>query len=513
MARNGICTNYGNCSVADAGTPVLRGDSESFECPGCGRPLKDAGAPPQLTPIARRNLLIGGGAVGGVAAVGALWFLLSPHGGANPGKGGGPASVPGGELGDTLLVLSGSNTIGSKLGPALVKAFLEKKQYAGAVIEDGNHEEIDVTVHDGSGHPAHVHVSAHGSGDAFKDLASGKADIGMASRPIKPDEAKSLAALGDLTDETCEHVIGLDGIAIIVNPANPLTQLTLAQLKDIYLGNITDWSALGGRAGTIKLYARKAPSGTLDFFKERVLDKADIVGANSIEDSSELSAAVSKDPNGIGFIGTPYILAAKALAIADGTGTDTRFVMPGYDLVKSEIYPITRRLYLYTPARPPKALVPEFVAFAQSPAGQEIVAAQGFVRYDLELPAPETSHMDYGGLNANAQLFQTFYFRSGDARPDNLSLTRLDGFKASLDALNVDPSRLMLFGFADGRGNPASNMKLSWDRVSGIAAELAQRQVPVSRIQGLGGAYFIVSNATREGAQRNRRVEVWIARN
>ena len=172
----------------------------------------------------------------------------------------------------TILRFHGSNTIGGKLLPALATAFLQQEGYANIRKAPGANEEESFIVGDKNGQTEQIEINAHDSGTAFKSLKEGLCDIGMSSRKIKPAEQQDLMpVLGDVASNAGEHVVALDGIAIIVNPANPVKTLTLTQLADIFSGTIFDWSLVGGRPGFIKIYARDDKSGTYDFFNEAVL--------------------------------------------------------------------------------------------------------------------------------------------------------------------------------------------------------------------------------------------------
>jgi len=219
---------------------------------------------------------------------------------------------------EVILSMHGSNTIGAQLAGALAEAFL-KRQGAQAVstVAGARADEFRVlATMPGDPRPKAIEIQAHGSGTAFPDLAAGKCDIGMASRPIKPEEAASLAKLGDMTSPACEHIVGLDGLAIIVNKSNPVSALTTGQVAGIFTGQIADWRDVGGAAGPIEVLARDDKSGTYDTFKALVLGKGQLVaGAVRLEDSRELSDRVASHPYAIGFIGLPYIRSAKAVAV------------------------------------------------------------------------------------------------------------------------------------------------------------------------------------------------------
>ena len=219
---------------------------------------------------------------------------------------------------ETVLRLQGSNTIGAKLAPALVEEFLKRKGAHKTRREPGvKEEEIRIVGSMGGTRAWAVEIKSHGSGTAYEGLEKSLCDIGMSSRPIKKEESDKLSVLGDMTSYGSEHVIGLDGLAVVVNVANPLTAASKETVARIFSGEITSWKEVGGSDKTVGLYARDDKSGTFDTFKSLVLDKRKLSsGAKRFEDSNQLSSDVANDPDGIGFIGLPYIKSSKALAIA-----------------------------------------------------------------------------------------------------------------------------------------------------------------------------------------------------
>ena len=127
-----------------------------------------------------------------------------------------------------------------------------------------------------------------------------------------------LQELGALDSPANEHVIALDGLAIVVNKANRVEALSIDQIMGIYTGKITDWSQVGGTPGAIALVARNEGSGTTDTFSYLVLNGTPISPrVKRIEDSRELSDTVAKTPNSIGFVGMSYVGNAKALSIRE----------------------------------------------------------------------------------------------------------------------------------------------------------------------------------------------------
>ena len=271
-----------------------------------------------------------------------------------------------------VLRLHGSNTIGKELVPALCEEFLK---YEGATsvqrIPRQREDETDVeaVLPNESAEPLTFEIQAHGSKTAFEDMASGKCDIGMASRQITADESRqcSLAGLGDMFSPACEIVLGLDGIAVFVNKSNPINALTKQQIADIFSGKITDWSQVGGNPGAINLYAGDDKSGTFDTFKSLVLGSRPLsTRALRYENSAKLSDEVAADANGIGFAGMAFVRGSKPLAVSE---TGTGALLPTPFTVAAERYPLSRRLFLYIPENPKNGWTKKFVEFALSELG------------------------------------------------------------------------------------------------------------------------------------------------
>ena len=283
------------------------------------------------------------------------------------------------------LRIHGSNTVGEKLMPALVTAFLEQQGYALVRTEVGEQlveKKVVARVHS-TRQPLAVEIHAHGSTTAFDDLAASTTDLGMSSRRVKSEEVEKLKAqYGDLTDPKQEHVIALDALAIITHPEHPLQQLTIEQVAQIFAGDLSDWSQLGLPAAPITLYARDDKSGTYDTFKELVLKKFDkkISGdARRFESSEELTESVRQDRNGIGFVGVAYAERIKLIGVsADGKKA---FTKPAKHNIGTEGYALSRRLYVYEPANHNNELAREFLAFAVSDAGQRLVEDIGLISY------------------------------------------------------------------------------------------------------------------------------------
>jgi phosphate transport system substrate-binding protein len=413
-----------------------------------------------------------------------------------------------------LVRLHGSNTIGAELAPALAEAFLRRHTPTKTVVHRrAAPDEILVEARDEVAGPIEaIEIAAHGSSTAFEDLRAGRCDIGMSSRRIHDDEKTKLAALGDLASAASEQVIALDGIAVIVNPTNPVSLLTKAQIADVFAGKIRDWSEVGGRNERIFVHTRNDKSGTYDTFKHLVLgERAMAADAKRYESSDELSDAVAADADAVGFIGLPYVRSAKPVMVQDEGSVP---LLPSPMTVSTEDYALARRLYLYVPLGAPLA-AREFVDFAQSEEGQKVVAAAGFVDLRPECD-PRASQCtacgrEYRALVSGAcRLSTNFRFDRGSSQPDTRALRDLQRVSTMMDRPEYATKSILLLGFSDARGGWADNLALSQLRASTVATQLRARRVHVLTARGFGPTMPISDNATEDGRERNRRVEVWL---
>jgi phosphate transport system substrate-binding protein len=415
---------------------------------------------------------------------------------------------------DIILRLSGSNTIGENLAPALAEEFL-KRQGATEVKTLPGDRDDEVFVRGllpGDRTPKVIEIHAHGSALAFEDLAIGQADIGMSSRRIKAEEVAQLASLGDMTSPACEHILGLDGIAVIVSRKNPVRTLAKEQIAQIFQGTIGNWLQVGGSDGAIHLFARDDKSGTYDTFRTLVLGNASLApSAKRLEDSRKLSDAVAQDPNGIGFIGLTYVQETQAVAVYENGAAA---LLPTPFTVATEDYALSRRLFLYTAAQPQSELARRFVDFALSSMGQNIVAEVGFVGQNVSAAAAAASSTavpaDYRRLTTGYdRLSLDFRFREGSSQLDNKAVADLARVITFVTDLHYSGDNLVLLGFNDSK---EATDNLSKARADAVAQQFKERGVKASTVMGFGSQIAVASNDTPEGRQKNRRVEIWLKR-
>lgn len=413
------------------------------------------------------------------------------------------------------LRIQGSNTIGAALGPALVKGLMEQQGLQGVHAEpaEGANEQR-VIGKTRQGKTLTIEVDAHGSSTGFAALHKASADLAASSRPIKDSELVDLEPLGDLKSPEAEQVIAIDGLAIILNPRNPLNTLNTEQLAQIFNGEISTWEALGGIGGAIHLYARDDRSGTYDTFKDLVLSrrgKALAASAKRFESSEQLSDAVSQDPQGIGFIGLPYVRQAKAVAIVDG---DSQPMLPLNSLIATEDYPLSRRLFFYLPPTSHNPWAKALVDFTQSSKGQAIVAANGFIAQRVQAisvePRPSMPE-DYQAIAREAQrLTVNFRFEEGSASLDNKARQDVQRVVAYIKGHGKLDKQVTLVGFGDIKNDPERAALLSKLRAMAVRRELVKSGVVLRDIRGFGAQMPVAANTADEGRIKNRRVEVWV---
>ncbi len=413
----------------------------------------------------------------------------------------------------TLAIrLHGSNTIGGELAPALAEAFLQRRTGSKSVIRRRTApDEVRVEALDGDRTIEAIEVFAHGTTTGFQDLAAGSCDMAMASRRIRPDEAEKAAQLGDLTSAASEHVVGLDGIVVIVNPSNPVSALTTAQIGDVFAGKLVRWSDVGGKDDLIVVHARDDRSGTFATFGHLVLAGRPLVdGAKRHESSDELSDAVAADSRAIGFIGLPYVRSAKAIMVQE---TGSLPLLPSPMTVSTEDYPLARRLYLYAP---PGASIAarDFVDFTLSEDGQKVVQSTGFV--DLRPSCDPNaalcttcSHEYREAVRGACRLSIDFRF-DRESQLDTRALRDLPRVVTMMQRPEFAGRSLLLFGFSDGAGNRPDNLLQSQQRAAIVAAQLRARGLHVDLERGFGPDMPVADDATEEGRARNQRVELWL---
>lgn len=229
-----------------------------------------------------------------------------------------------------------------------------------------------------------VNAMGGGSGTGIAALQDGTADICNSSRPIKDEEkAKIKAATGK---DIVEHAVCLDALAVYTHKANPVTQISIEELQEIWAegGTITQWDAVGGTGGQISLIGRQSSSGTYDYFREHICGKTPEKkqrefrqGISELVGSNEVVESVSKTPSAMGYSGMGYKNDnVNWLKVSAKKGGEA--VAPGEDAARNGSYPIARKLFIYTVGEP-TGDIKAYIDWIKGPEGQAIVNKEGFV--------------------------------------------------------------------------------------------------------------------------------------
>lgn len=434
---------------------------------------------------------------------------------------------------DEQVRIKGSDTIGGRMMPEIAEAYQK------------NHSSIQLV------------VEALGSGTAFVGLFDGSADIGEASRPINEKELATAKALGMSLNEI---VIGYDGVSVIVNPGNPVKELTVAQLSDVFTGKVSNWKAVGGKDLAIRVISRPSYSGTHAFFKEKAVRRGDAKGpeefspkAEYMEENGEIMTAVASDPAAVSYVGLGWLNATvKAVPIVGHPGEPA--VAPSADSVRTGRYPLYRALYMYLPAKP-KPAAADFVRFVLSDEARALVTGNGFIPVEANAPLPGflaqaapleseaprvASQEALGGTSGGGQpaipnqaaeapaagaapAAEANVAAAPAARPSREvvrfnfafgATTLTPQASATLDEvarkLLAGGYRATITGHADSKGPAEVNTRIALVRAKVVAQKLMERGVPASLldVQGAGADAPVASNESVAGRAQNRRADI-----
>lgn len=433
------------------------------------------------------------------------------------------------------LRLAGSNTVGEELAPAFVRAYAAARlnlRTEKVEIGAGEQQRRFIFSSPDKAKPLVADIEARGTATGFVALRDHAADIAMASRAVNDKEVNELVR-EPLRTPAAERIAGLDGVLVLVHTSNSVRSLTRAQIEGIFCGRVTDWSEVGRDAGPINVYRRDDNSGTTDTFKSLAMPgcpgaKPFVETAKLFTSSEDLSDAVAADPNGIGYAGFAYRRAAKAVDIAGACGQST----PATEFtVKTEEYPLARRLFLYAPEARQSPAIKAFLDFAaNAPEARKVVTEAGFINLDV-IPAPgdynaarakpmaqagdaKTDRLveDYGQqVRGAGRLSVALHFRTGSAQLDPLAEQQVRAIAAAQAAGQYGKRKLRVLGFTDNVGDQDRNISLSRARARMVAARLRAEGATVAAIDGFADLSPVACNDTPWGLDRNRRVEVWLA--
>lgn len=209
-----------------------------------------------------------------------------------------------------------------------------------------------------------ITVAGGGSGVGVKQAGEGLVAIGNTGRPLKKEESEKYGLLS--------FPFAIDGVAVVINPVNKLSELTKTQVADIYSGKIKDWKELGGAEGAINVYGREDGSGTREVFDDKVINKGEIAASTNVVNSNgAMKTAIAKDSRAIGYVGIGHLdKSIKAPTLNGMKATQENAANGKYDVV--------RDLFMNTKGAP-SGITKLFIDYIYSPEGAEIIKDSGYI--------------------------------------------------------------------------------------------------------------------------------------
>ena len=523
MSR-GVCTNLpAACSHAAARTPLPCPDQDT-RCPTCGAALLQIGE--------------GAGAGGGASTarwavsslavalalgVGWTWYSADPAAGAAEQQVArltlAPPAVlavaqaasaiesdPPGVGTPNAFSLHGMDVFGPALAADLMEAYLTQE----------GHLEVHRSPPDPRGA---VLVSARRPGGLRQDIRL-EFDGGSAAPNAASLRRVSATSGSDLKDN--QVLVGMEALAVVVHPDNPMERIGLGALRDMLGGRVVEGTRLGGTAGPVRVHVRNEASDVWTLVANQVLGGAS-AGADLPRHGSDaaLAEAVSADPQGLGLVPLSAVGGAKVLAVVDSVGSVWK---PTLESVATERYPLTHRLVVQLPADPsPVAL--RYAQFLAGSAAQATLRSAGLatampVLIDhasagpIAVGAPVKLPKDYVALTQGAQLMTgRIGFAAESAALDAVARADVDRLARQIAQMQAKasarPISVMVVGVANDPGGFCANRALSDQRAASVADALTAQGVPVRVVRGVG-RFAPMPVVAADDAARERRVEVWV---
>lgn len=435
---------------------------------------------------------------------------------------------------DQLVRIAGPRALVSGLVPPLIDAYAldanATSRDTGQSTDDGQTTELT----SGSDRLVTFETSAANIDAAFEALLEGEVEIVVSDRRITDQEIDRFldAGLGDLSSSRREAIVALDAVAPITGDGAPVDRLNFAQLAAIFSGEVTNWAAVGGDDAPINVYLPDDGGTLATGFEQTYLEPEFLSLTDSAERLPSTQAvlqAVAADPNGVGLATT---FDAK-LSLNAECGMPVR---QNAFAVKSEDYPLTRRIYMYTSGSgdlPTRAA--GLIETAQTVAASEALEPLGFYglatssagigAHGEQLAHAITDPSQSGNLAALRnftgevlaadRLSVTFRFGRGSSQLDNRATADAARLAEQLLAQDLAGREILLIGFTDSIGRDDVNQLLSVRRAQQVLdtiAASAEEGLDLSAVRtlGYGSAFPVACNTTEAGRQMNRRVEVWV---
>ncbi|MFD0910928.1 phosphate ABC transporter substrate-binding/OmpA family protein [Ruegeria arenilitoris] len=434
---------------------------------------------------------------------------------------------------------SGASVMAESLLPALIEGFAQRENLN--VLSEGTDPAqlvFALRQPDRTAPLARFFLRISDTDRGFADLTADQADIALAMREIRPQEAAAAQenGLGDLSRPRRSRVVALGALVPVVSLDNPIRQISVSDLARVLNGEVANWAQLGGPDAPIAVHLPDVTTGVGQAVQDQVMQPA---GVQAHEDvvrhtrSAELAAAVARDPFALGIVSHADPQNVRSLPLAGGCGHALRATRAA---IKTEDYPLTLPMFLYLPQRRLPKIARQFLAYVQSPEAQMVIRQAGFVDQSHELVRlglqgdrlanAITSGGSEVGLEELQRMIETlrplsrlsvsFRFEPGSSRPDAQSRSNILQMAQALESGQYDGRKLVFVGFSDGDGAAETNARIALRRAQTVrnailaAIETAVPETVEIAVEGFGEAMPMACDDTEWGRKANRRVEVWV---
>ncbi len=444
-------------------------------------------------------------------------------------------AAPGSNLGTAVWM--GGSAQGTQVMPKLIQAYAASigANVTRTIGADPKNLEFKLT--DATGKEIGQFIDARqGVPAGLAGLENKTVDAVWSARPVTPaEQARGEAAgLGNLRAPGNEHIYALNAMVVLVAPGNPAVSMSVDNIAKIYAGQIKDWSEVGLPPGKINVYAMVPTSGYWGAFEDLVLKPRNLAASPDIiriENATDWSDKVTQDPAGIGITSIGLVRNAKQVNLEASCGLITK---PSTFLAKTEEYPMSHRLHLYTAGPPRAPLARELLAFALSPRMQPVLRDANFVdqspegldfqsqttriAYALNAAGPDFDlnlmRTLITELKPASRLTTTLRFDTANFALDNKAAADVVRLRALLETDEYKGRTVILAGFADGIGRFDANLLLSQKRAATVLNALQRAGNRPIQANVVTRAYSqlapVACNDSLEARSFNRRVEVWV---
>ena len=448
------------------------------------------------------------------------------------------AICPAIETKDAQFTVSGARELGEALVPLLIEGYAGTLGAEATLTSTNRTDESFAVLKGDVGYGPRIGsylIRSSDTSDGLNRLTEKAAEIAMTGRRIRPNEATVLArsGSGSMIAPEQEHIVAVDGLMVIVHPDNPVETITYQQLRAIYLGEIANWSALGGADLPIRPITLRSDDAMRDVFVDVVMGEGAPPMTDAIETADDMIAAadrVNEAPGAVGFVGYSFQRGAKAATLVNACG---QAEAPDAFSARTEEYSLQRRVYLYSRDDTATDDLRGFLAYATSPEADPFVTKAGFIGLGIDRrdQAGDGQRRDalgaitdryeggfaqdmLGRLADFDRLSTTFRFRTASSTLEERGQLDVERLVSYLEE-NAPNSEVLFVGFTDSVGPFQGNLALSEDRAAKvmerIAAAAGDRLPGVTMSStGYGELAATGCNLTDGGRRINRRVEVWI---